>query len=454
MTLKFLSRAGLAGLAALAIGYLFARPELRADAGDRRCRRGTAGNRQQGRHRLDDDLASVLVLMMTVPGLALFYGGLVRAKNMASVLSQVLMIVCLVCVIWVIYGYSLAFTGGSAFIGGFSKVFLSGVSLTRLSDTFTKGVAIPEYVFICFQMTFAAITPALIVGGFAERIKFPAVMLFTALWVTFVYFPIAHMVWHGDGYLFKLGALDFAGGTVVHINAGIAALVGALIIGKRTGYGKDLLSPHSMTLTLVGGGMLWVGWFGFNAGSNLEATAPAALGTDQHLRCHCGRWSRPGCSSSGSPRANRRCSGWSPALSPVWSRSRRLPVSPVRWARSSSASSPPLSHSSSARPSRMRLATTTASTCSASMPLPASSARSAPASLSAPCSAALASTATPWAARSGNSSSRCVVAILWSGIGSLILYKIVDILIGLRVSVDEEREGLDLTEHGERAYHM
>ncbi len=223
-------------------------------------------------------VSTVLVLFMILPGLALFYGGLVRSKNMLSVLMQCTMITAVVMVIWVVYGYSFAFGGGTgAFFGGFGKLFLAGVTTDSMSATFTDGVVIPEYVFIAFQMTFAAITPALIVGAFVERIKFSALMAFVILWVTFVYFPVAHMVWDAAGYIFNLGALDFAGGTVVHINAGIAALVGCIILGKRAGLGRDNMAPHSMTLTMVGASMLWVGWFGFNAGSNLEANGGAAL---------------------------------------------------------------------------------------------------------------------------------------------------------------------------------
>jgi Amt family ammonium transporter len=222
--------------------------------------------------------STVMVLFMILPGLALFYGGLVRTKNMLSVLTQTTMITALVMVIWVVYGYSFAFGGStSPWWGGTGKLFLAGVTAESMAATFTDGVVIPEFVFIAFQMTFAAITPALIIGAFAERIKFSAVMIFTLLWVTFAYFPIAHMVWDGAGYIFNMGALDFAGGTVVHINAGVAALVGAIVIGKRKGYGKDMMAPHSMTLTLVGAGILWVGWFGFNAGSNLEANGGAGL---------------------------------------------------------------------------------------------------------------------------------------------------------------------------------
>jgi Amt family ammonium transporter len=222
--------------------------------------------------------STLLVLFMILPGLALFYGGLVRAKNMLSVLMQCTVITALVMVIWVIYGYSFAFGGStSAIFGGTAKLFLAGVTMESMAATFSAGYVIPEYVFIAFQMTFACITPALIVGAFAERIKFSGVLLFVTLWVTFVYFPIAHMVWDANGYLFQLGAIDFAGGTVVHINAGIAALVAAYVVGPRIGFGKDNMAPHSMTLTLVGAAMLWVGWFGFNAGSNLEANGNAAL---------------------------------------------------------------------------------------------------------------------------------------------------------------------------------
>ena len=223
-------------------------------------------------------VSTLLVLFMILPGLALFYGGLVRSKNMLSVLMQCTMITAMVMVIWVVYGYSFAFGGGEGpFWGGTAKLFLADVTADSMAATFSEGYVIPEFVFIAFQMTFAAITPALIVGAFAERIKFSAVLLFTAMWVTVVYFPVAHMVWDANGLIFNMGALDFAGGTVVHINAGIAALVASIIVGPRLGLGKDMMAPHSMTLTLVGAGILWVGWFGFNAGSNLEANGGAAL---------------------------------------------------------------------------------------------------------------------------------------------------------------------------------
>ncbi len=221
--------------------------------------------------------ATVLVLLMILPGLALFYGGLVRTKNMLSVLTQVLAIAGIACIAWVAYGYSLAFTDGNAFIGSLDRLFLVGITPDSTAATFTDGVVIPEFVFICFQMTFAAITTALIVGALAERIKFGSLMLFSLIWLTIVYFPIAHMVWWAGGLIFDMGALDFAGGTVVHINAGIAGLVGCLMLGKRIGYQKESLAPHSLTMTLVGTGLLWVGWFGFNAGSALEANGSAAL---------------------------------------------------------------------------------------------------------------------------------------------------------------------------------
>jgi Amt family ammonium transporter len=215
--------------------------------------------------------STVLVLLMIIPGLALFYGGLVRTKNMLSLLTQVLAVTCVVAIVWALYGYSYAFTESTPFMGDGSKVFLAGITPETLSGT------IPELVFVFFQMTFAAITTALVLGGVVERVKFFAILLFAILWVSIVYVPIAHMVWGTGGFLADMGAKDFAGGTVVHINSGIAALIGALIVGKRVGYGKEAMPPHSLTLTMVGGVLLWVGWFGFNAGSALEANGIAAL---------------------------------------------------------------------------------------------------------------------------------------------------------------------------------
>jgi len=222
-------------------------------------------------------VSTLLVIMMVIPGLGLFYGGLVRSKNMLSVLMQVMVVFALICVLWGIYGYSLAFGGEGLIIGNFDKVFLKGITTASLADTFTDNVKIPEFIFVAFQSTFAAITCALIVGSFAERIKFSAVLIFCAIWFTFSYLPIAHMVWGAGGYLLGKGALDFAGGTVVHINAAVAGLVGAFLVGKRIGYGKEYMAPHSLTLTMVGASLLWVGWFGFNAGSNLESNGGATL---------------------------------------------------------------------------------------------------------------------------------------------------------------------------------
>nr|WP_310496600.1 ammonium transporter [Sandarakinorhabdus sp.] len=234
-------------------------------------------------------ISATLVLMMSVPALALFYGGLVRTKNMLSVLMQVFMIVSISALVFATYGYSMAFTSGSEFVGGFSKVFLAGVSASTYAATFSNNVYIPEYAFIVFQMTFACITPALIVGAFAERVKFSSLMIFTVAWLTIVYFPMAHMVWYWAGpdfladaptdygYLWGKGALDFAGGTVVHINAGIAGLIGCLIVGPRIGFQKEATPPHSLTMTMIGASLLWVGWFGFNAGSNLEANGVTAV---------------------------------------------------------------------------------------------------------------------------------------------------------------------------------
>ena len=238
-------------------------------------------------------VATAFVLMMSVPALALFYGGLVRSKNMLSVLMQVLTIVCVAALVWFAWGYSMAFTStGTPFpklFGGLDKAFLAGVDVTTLAATFSNGVYLPELVFVMFQMTFACITPALIVGAFAERVKFTPLILFVVAWLTLAYFPIAHMVWYwagpdflhaapdDSGLLWGWGALDFAGGTVVHINAGIAGLVGCLVIGPRLGYKSEPMPPHSLVMTMIGASLLWIGWFGFNAGSALESNAFAAL---------------------------------------------------------------------------------------------------------------------------------------------------------------------------------
>jgi len=240
-------------------------------------------------------IATALVLMMTLPGLALFYGGLVRSKNFLSVMTQMFAIFSVIAVLWVVYGYSVAFTSGGPFFGTLDKLFMKGVDASTVAATFSKGQYVPEFIYAMFQATFACIAVALIAGGYAERMKFSAVLIFSVVWFTFSYLPMAHMVWYWDGpdaytdaaagalagehggFLFQKGALDFAGGTVVHINAGIAALICAIFVGKRKGYGRTQMAPHSLAMTMIGGALLWVGWFGFNAGSNLEATGTAGL---------------------------------------------------------------------------------------------------------------------------------------------------------------------------------
>ncbi|TIO08037.1 ammonium transporter [Mesorhizobium sp.] len=416
-------------------------------------------------------VSTVLVLLMTIPGLALFYGGLVRAKNMLSVLMQVFTITSVVMIVWVFYGYSLAFTPGNAFVGGLSKMFLAGVDVTTLSETFTKGVAIPELVFVIFQMTFACITPALIVGAFAERIKFSAVILFTILWVTFVYFPIAHMVWfwggpsaYSDpsGLIFGFGAVDFAGGTVVHINAGIAGIVGALMIGKRIGYNKDIMAPHSMTLTMVGASLLWVGWFGFNAGSNLEANAYAVLAMintfvataaaavtwivlETLLR---GKASMLGAVSGAvtglvavTPAAGFAGPMGAIVLGIVATCGCYFFVSVVK---------NKFGYDDSLDVFGIHcIGGIIGALGTGILVNPALGGAGIVDYSTADFAAGYAGTATQlWSQFKG-----VLVTVLWSGIGSAILYKIVDMIVGLRPTADAEREGLDLTSHGEAAYH-
>ncbi|RJT39656.1 ammonium transporter [Mesorhizobium waimense] len=416
-------------------------------------------------------ISTVLVLLMTIPGLALFYGGLVRTKNMLSVLMQVFTITSVVMIIWVFYGYSLAFTAGNAFVGGLSKALLSGVSVSTLSETFTKGVAIPELVFVVFQMTFACITPALIVGAFAERVKFSALILFVILWVTFVYFPIAHMVWfwggpsaYSDpsGLIFSFGAIDFAGGTVVHINAGIAGLVGALMIGKRIGYKKDIMAPHSMTLTMVGASLLWVGWFGFNAGSNLEANAYAVLAMintfvataaaavtwivlESLLR---GKASMLGAVSGAvtglvavTPAAGFAGPMGAIVLGIVATCVCYFFVSVVKNT---------FDYDDSLDVFGVHCVGGIIGALGTGILVnPALGGAGIVDYSTADFAAGYAGTATQLLAQGKG----VLVTVLWSGIGSAILYKIVDMIVGLRPTADAEREGLDLTSHGEAAYH-
>jgi len=446
-------------------------------------------------------ISTALVLMMSVPGLALFYGGLVRTKNMASILSQIFMIVALVSIIWALYGYSLAFTEGSlfnSFIGGLDRVFLKGITPDSTSATFSNGVVIPEYAYMAFQMTFACITPALIVGGFAERMKFSAILLFTLLWVTFIYFPIAHCVWYwagpdaiaeaakalaaaGDeaaktaakaklddvlanaGFLQKMGALDFAGGTVVHINAGIAGFVGALIVGKRTGYPRDVVRPHSLTMTMIGASLLWVGWFGFNAGSNLEAngtTALAFVNTFLATSAATLAWLFVEWAYDGKPSLLGLVSGAVAGLVAVTPASGYAgPMGSILLGLVAGAIcfvfvaivKPKLGYDDALDVFGVHCIGGIIGAIGTGI-------------LVAPYFGGVGLVdyaLKPGEAAPGDYSMAAQVLIqakavlftlAWSGIGSAVLYKVVDLIVGLRVSVDTEHEGLDLAEHGEQAY--
>ena len=430
-------------------------------------------------------VATMLVILMTIPGLALFYGGLVRSKNMLSILMQVFMIFAVIIVLWCVYGYSLAFTEGNAYFGSLDRLFLKGiwdpakVSFSTAA-TFSKGVVIPEFVYVAFQATFAAITCGLIIGAFAERAKFTAVLAFIVLWFTFSYLPIAHMVWFWTGpdaikdaatatseglkagFLFQKGALDFAGGTVVHINAAVAGLIGAFLIGKRVGYGKESMAPHSLTMTMIGASLLWVGWFGFNAGSALEAGDVAALAFINTLLATAaatvswvfGEWMTKGKPSmlggasgavAGLVAITPACGfvgpmgaliiGLSAGLVCLWGVNglKRLlgaddsldvfgvhGVGGILGALLTGVFAAPslggqgifdyVTNKMSADPYSIIGQVTTQATAVG-------------------------------------------VTIVWSGLVSLVAYKLVDVLIGLRVPEDEEREGLDITSHGETAYH-
>ena len=398
--------------------------------------------------------ATLLVLFMIIPGLGLFYGGLVRSKNMLSVLMQCTVITALVMVIWVIYGYSFAFGGStSPYWGGTGKLFLSGVTVDSLAATFSDYM-LPEYVFVAFQMTFAAITPALIVGAFAERMKFSAVLLFVALWVTVIYFPVAHMVWDGAGLIFNMGAIDFAGGTVVHINAGIAALVASIIVGPRIGLGKDIMAPHSMTLTLVGAAMLWVGWFGFNAGSNLEATAGATLAmintfvaTAGAILAWCviegltrGKASMLGAASgmvAGLVAITPACGTTGPVgaivLGMVASAACYYFVAVVK---NKFGYDDSLDVFGVHGVGGIVGAIGTGILCAPSLG-----------------GTGFVVEAGTMGAQVAAQIKAVLITIVYSGIGSAVLLYIVKAVVGLRVPNDDERQGLDLTSHGEQAYH-
>ncbi|MEI4473438.1 ammonium transporter [Frigidibacter sp. MR17.24] len=399
--------------------------------------------------------SSLLVLFMLIPGLALFYGGLVRTKNMLSVLMQCTVVGALVMVIWCVYGYSFAFGGStSPFWGGTAKMFLAGVTLDSTAATFSDGIVLPEYVFIAFQMTFAAITPALIVGAFAERIKFSGVLLFSALWVTFCYFPIAHMVWDGAGLIFNMGAIDFAGGTVVHINAGIAALMASIVLGPRLGLGKDMMAPHSMTLTMVGAAMLWVGWFGFNAGSNLEATAGATLAMLNTFLATAGAilaW----CVVEGLSRG--KASGLGAASGMV---AGLVAITP---ACGTTGPVGAIILGIVAAVVCYFFVTTVKSKFGYDDSLDVFGVHGVGGIVGAIgtgilCAPSLGGTG--FVVEAGTMGAQVMaqikavlVTIVWCGIGSLILLYITKAITGLRVTSDEERQGLDLSSHGESAYH-
>ncbi len=398
-------------------------------------------------------VSTVLVLFMTIPGLALFYGGLVRSKNMLSVLMQTTVIACVMMIVWVVYGYSFTFGGStSPWWGGTGKLFLSGVTVDSMSATFSAGYVIPEYLFIAFQMTFAAITPALIIGAFAERVKFKAVLAFSVLWGTFSYFPIAHMVWDANGYLFAKGAIDFAGGTVVHINAGIAALVGCLVIGPRLGYGKDNMAPHSMVMTMIGASMLWVGWFGFNVGSNLEANGGATLAMINTFICTAAAtlaWCGIEAMQRGKASMLGAASGMVTGLVAITPACGTIgPMGSIALGILATLAS-------------YFFVTVVKQKMKYDDSLDVFGIHGVAGIVGAVLTGVFSAAAFGgikgddyammsqlWIQIEG-----VLITIVWSGVVSFIAFKLVDMTIGLRVDNDTERQGLDLTTHGEQAYH-
>ena len=428
-------------------------------------------------------VATAFVIMMSIPGLALFYGGLVRSKNMLSVLMQVFVTFSMIVVLWCIYGYSLAFTEGNAYIGGFDRLFMKGLfdaskGEFAMAATFSKGVVIPELLFMAFQATFAAITCCLIIGAFAERIKFSAMLAFMALWFTFSYTPIAHMVWFWmgpdaytsktvvdamnakAGLMWQWGALDFAGGTVVHINAAVAGLVGAFVIGKRVGYGKEAMAPHSLTLTMVGAALLWVGWFGFNAGSALEANNTAVLAfmntfsaTAAAVLAWCigeslktGKASMLGAASgavAGLVAITPACGnvglmgaiiiGFVAGFACLWG---------VNGLKKMLGADDSLDVFGVHGVGGIVGALLTGVFNSQALGGPGLVGDWVTASV----------TSLPIAEQVWIQAKAVLLTIVWSGVVSFVAYKIVDAVIGLRVPEEEEREGLDITSHGETAY--
>ncbi len=429
-------------------------------------------------------VCTALVIMMSIPALALFYGGLVRSKNMLSVLMQVFVTFSMIVVLWCLYGYSLAFTEGNAFFGGFDRLFMRGLfdastGTFAMAATFSKGVYIPELLFLAFQATFAAITCCLIVGAFAERMKFSAVLLFMALWFTFSYTPIAHMVWFWAGpdaytaagvvdatnakagYIWQMGALDFAGGTVVHINAAVAGLVGAYMIGKRLGYGREAFTPHSLTLTMVGAALLWVGWFGFNAGSALEAGNSAVLAfintfsaTAAAVLAWCigealmkGKASMLGAASgavAGLVAITPACGnvgllgamviGFVAGFACLWG---------VNSLKKMLGADDSLDVFGIHGVGGIVGALLTGVFNNQALGGPGLVGDWVAASV----------TSTPILAQVWIQMKAVLITIVWSGVVSLVAYKVVDLVVGLRVSEEDEREGLDIAAHGETAYH-
>ncbi|MEI6336445.1 MAG: ammonium transporter [Methylococcaceae bacterium] len=424
-------------------------------------------------------MATVLVILMVIPGLALFYGGMVRAKNMLSVLMQVFVIFSMMAILWATYGYSIAFTEGNAFFGGLSKLFLIGITPDSMAATFSKGVYIPEYMYVAFQLTFAGLTPALIIGAFAERVKFSAILVFMLIWFTFAYLPMAHMVWYWAGpdaytdaaaggtagatagFLFQKGALDFAGGTVVHINAGIAGLIGCLMVGKRIGYKKESLAPHSVTMTMIGASLLWVGWFGFNVGSNLEANGLAALVFVNTLLASAAAtlaWTSAEWIIRGKPSMLGGASGAIAGL---------VAITPAcGWSGPMGAIGLGIVGGAVCFLAVTSLKTLLGYDDS----LDAFGVHGVGGIIGALGTAVVASPALGgtgvWDYVTNGVAEYSIstqfisqlwgvgICIVWSSIVSFIAFKFVDIMIGLRVSEESEREGLDISEHGETAYHI
>jgi Amt family ammonium transporter len=427
-------------------------------------------------------VSTILVLLMIVPGLALFYGGLVRTKNMLSVLTQTLVISCIVMVVWALWGYSMAFTDGgslNSYVGGFSKALLKGVDTSTVVETFSRGVVIPEIVFVAFQMTFAAITTALVIGGFAERIKFSAVVAFAILWPTLVYFPMAHMVWWwpgpefastnpadatiaGAGMIWGFGALDFAGGTVVHINAGIAALVGAILVGKRVGYHSEPMAPHSLTLTMVGASLLWVGWFGFNAGSNLEANGYAGLAMLNTFLATAAAgfvWPLVEWITKGKPSLLGAASGVVAGLvaitpaagfaGPVGAIVLGAIVSPICLFFVSVVKNA-LKYDDSLDVFGVHAVGGIVGAIATGILVNPALGGAGIVDYTANGAATYPGLVTQVIAQLKG----VLTTLVWSGVGSTIVFLVIKFTLGLRVTEEKEREGLDITEHGERAYNL